>query len=69
MYAVDASKKDKTGIRSTNERIGRFYSEDDQLNQEERRGTPSDVAKANSYWEKDGVAAIFTQTVCVRHQG
>ena len=49
MCEVYASEEDKTDTRSTNERTGCFYSEDDQSNQKERRSAPRDVTKTNSY--------------------
>ena len=49
MSPVDASKGGKTNTLSTDERTNCFHSEDDQLNQEERRSTPYDVTKTNCY--------------------
>ena len=49
MCEVNASEEDKTDTRLTDERIGCLYSEIDQFSQKERRSTPCDVIKTNSY--------------------
>ena len=49
MCPVDASKEDKTNIRSTNERVNCLYRQDNQLNQEERGSAPCDVTKIDRY--------------------
>ena len=69
MCEVNASEEDKTDTRSTNEKTGCLYSEDDQFDQKERRSAPCDVTKTNSYWQEDNVATITTRIIRVWYQG
>ena len=68
MCTVNASKEDKMGTCLTNKRTGCFHSEDDQLNQKERRSTPGYVLKANSNLDEDGVSAIPTRFIHIQCQ-
>ena len=56
------------GTCLTNKRTGCFHSEDDQLNQKERRSTPGYVLKANSNLDEDGVSAIPTRFIHIQCQ-
>ena len=44
MCEIHAAKKGQACTNQTNEGISYVYSQDDELNQEERRSAPSDVA-------------------------